>query len=479
MFGLDPDKTTILVTGGSQGARRLNELSAEAAAKLPPDTQVLHIAGALDFERVSEIAHGRAGHKVLGFCDQMPSAYALADLVIARSGASSLTEIAISGHPSILVPYPFAADDHQTRNAEVFAEAGAAKLVQERDLDAEKLASLATSILQDLPTYKRMAKAARALAIPDAAERVCAAIEATLSSLMNDLSQRLTDTQQAAAHPSHRRGRIGHERTRAAAVGHGPQGQRLGPRHHRGNRAHAGRRPRFLVAPHRGSRQRRGLVVFSSAIRPENPAYAAAVAAKIPLYRRAECLAAILHTRKGIIISGTHGKTTTSSMTAHVLREAGQKPSHYVGAEIPILGANAKWSEDGEFMVAEGDESDGTLALYRPEHSVILNIEAEHLDFYRDIDHIREVFTTLADQTRGKLVYCAEDPVALELCGARENAVSYGWEDADFTATDIRDLKGSSAFTVMKNGEALGDIELGIPGNHNILNALAAIAAGR
>jgi UDP-N-acetylglucosamine--N-acetylmuramyl-(pentapeptide) pyrophosphoryl-undecaprenol N-acetylglucosamine transferase len=110
----------------------------------------------------------------------MAAAYAVADLVIARSGASSLTEISISGHPSILVPFPYAADDHQTRNAEVFAEAGAATLIQEADLDAEKLAGLATSILQDLPTYKRMAKAARALAIPDAADRVCAAIEATL-----------------------------------------------------------------------------------------------------------------------------------------------------------------------------------------------------------------------------------------------------------------------------------------------------------
>ncbi len=218
------------------------------------------------------------------------------------------------------------------------------------------------------------------------------------------------------------------------------------------------------------------LVVYSSAIKPENPAYAAAASAKIPLYRRAECLAAILHTRKGIVISGTHGKTTTSAMTAHLLREAGLKPSHYVGAEIPILGANAKWSEDGSFMVAEGDESDGTLALYRPEHSVILNIEAEHLDFYRDLEHIREVFTKLADQTTGKLVYCAEDPVALELCASRKNAVSYGWEDADYTATAVRDLKGSSAFTVMKQGVPLGDIELGIPGNHNILNSLAAIA---
>jgi UDP-N-acetylglucosamine--N-acetylmuramyl-(pentapeptide) pyrophosphoryl-undecaprenol N-acetylglucosamine transferase len=180
LFDLDASRTTILVTGGSQGARRLNELCAQAAACLPAETQVLHIAGATDFERVSAITHGRLGHKVLGFCDQMPSAYALADLVIARSGASSLTEIAIAGHPSILVPYPFAADDHQTRNAEVFADAGAAKLVQERDLDAAKLAALAGSILQDLPTYKRMASAARALAIPDAADRVCAAIEETL-----------------------------------------------------------------------------------------------------------------------------------------------------------------------------------------------------------------------------------------------------------------------------------------------------------
>ena len=181
LFGLDPARPTIVVTGGSQGARRLNELSAQAAASLPADTQVLHIAGALDFQRVCEITTGRADYEVLGFCDQMPSAYAIADLVIARSGASSLTEIAIAGHPSILVPYPYAADDHQTRNAEVFAEAGAAILVQERDLDAEKLASLATSILQDLPTYKRMAKAARTLAVPDAADRVCAAIEATLT----------------------------------------------------------------------------------------------------------------------------------------------------------------------------------------------------------------------------------------------------------------------------------------------------------
>ncbi len=180
-FGLDPEKRTVVVMGGSQGARRLNELCAEAAGLLPEGTQVLHIAGRLDYDRVAEISKGRPGVKVLGFCDRMPAAYALADLIVARSGASSLTEIALAGLPSILVPYPYAADDHQTRNAEVFSDAGAARLVQERDLDSAKLASLVASLLGDLPTRERMAQAACTLAVPDAAERVCNAIEATFT----------------------------------------------------------------------------------------------------------------------------------------------------------------------------------------------------------------------------------------------------------------------------------------------------------
>lgn len=218
------------------------------------------------------------------------------------------------------------------------------------------------------------------------------------------------------------------------------------------------------------------VVVYSSAIRPTNPSYAAAVAAEIPLLRRAECLAAILHTRKGIVVCGTHGKTTTSSMAAHLLREAGFKPSHYVGAEIPILGSNARWSEEGEHMVAEGDESDGTLALYHPEAVIVLNIEAEHLDFYRDLDEIRAVFAQVLAQTRGVIVYCAEDAVARDLCSTRAAAVSYGWHQADYTAEEVKELGGTTQFAVLRRGVRLGTVDLGIPGRHNVLNALAAIA---
>ena len=218
------------------------------------------------------------------------------------------------------------------------------------------------------------------------------------------------------------------------------------------------------------------VVVYSSAIRPENPARMEADQQDIPSIRRAECLAAILHTRKGVIISGTHGKTTTSAMSAHVLRRGGMMPCHYVGAEIPVLGTNAHWEEACELMIAEGDESDGTLALYKPEHCVVLNVEEEHLDFYSGIDHIKEVFSTMLDQTRGNKIYFSGCPVASELCKDRDGAVSYGWENADFQASDIFETGGTVAFDVSKHGKFLGRVELGIPGRHNVLNALAAIA---
>src|SRR6184192_1016400 len=152
------------------------------------------------------------------------------------------------------------------------------------------------------------------------------------------------------------------------------------------------------------------LIVFSSAIKDDNPILLAAHSCGKPLFRRAEAVAAIMQAKRGIVIAGMHGKTTTSAMTAHVLREGGLHPSHYVGAEIPILGTNAYWNERGEYFVAEGDESDGTLRCFHPEHALILNIEEEHLDFYPDLAAIEKVFAQLIDQTSGSVLYNVDDP---------------------------------------------------------------------
>ncbi|WP_026292782.1 UDP-N-acetylmuramate--L-alanine ligase [Rubritalea marina] len=221
------------------------------------------------------------------------------------------------------------------------------------------------------------------------------------------------------------------------------------------------------------------VVVYSSAIRSENVALAAARELGIPTIRRAECLAAILATKDGVVISGTHGKTTTSAMSAHLLRQGIEQPSHYVGAEIPVLGCNAHWDESGTVMVAEGDESDGTLVLYAPEHSIVLNVEEEHLDFYSGIEQIKEVFTTLLDKTSGSIIYCGECPTATELCASRRGAISYGWNDADYVAEEVVEQGGRVSFNVVVQGEFLGRVELGVPGRHNVLNAMAAIALAR
>src|SRR4030095_158514 len=141
------------------------------------------------------------------------------------------------------------------------------------------------------------------------------------------------------------------------------------------------------------------LIIFSSAIKKDNPILLKARDSGKPLARRAEALAAVMRAKRGVVIAGMHGKTTTSAMTAHVLREGGLHPSHYVGAEIPILGTNAHWDSRGQYFVAEGDESDGTLRCFHPEHALVLNIEEEHLDFYADLAAIEKVFARLIDQT--------------------------------------------------------------------------------
>ncbi|MFN2509698.1 MAG: UDP-N-acetylmuramate dehydrogenase, partial [Chthoniobacterales bacterium] len=171
------------------------------------------------------------------------------------------------------------------------------------------------------------------------------------------------------------------------------------------------------------------------------------------------------------------GKTTTSAMLAHVFREGGLHPSHYVGAEIPILGANAHWNPRGEYFVAEGDESDGTLRYFQPESALILNLEEEHLDFYADLSAIQEVFAQLLDQTAGSIFYCADDSNAGQLCAPRPNSISFGFSgEADYCGADLELQDFASVFCVLRRGEQLGEAVLNVPGRHNISNALGVIA---
>src|SRR5437867_386179 len=219
------------------------------------------------------------------------------------------------------------------------------------------------------------------------------------------------------------------------------------------------------------------LVVFSSAIKTDNPILLEARDLGKPAVRRAEALAAVMRAKRGVVIAGMHGKTTTSAMIAHVLREGGLHPSHYVGAEIPILGTNAHWDPRGEYFVAEGDESDGTLRCFHPEHSLILNIEEEHLDFYIDLVAIEKVFAQLIQQTSGTVFYNVDDANTARLCAKRRGAISFGFcEEADYRSADVELRDFASVFCVYQRGEPLGEAVLNVPGQHNVQNAVGVIA---
>ncbi|MEY3481338.1 MAG: hypothetical protein RIQ71_2113, partial [Verrucomicrobiota bacterium] len=173
-LGLDAGRRTLLVMGGSQGAAGINRLLAEAAPELRClDLQVIHLSGRQDAEKM-RAAYAEAGlvAAVLPFCDKMQDVYAAADLVISRSGAASLTELSWFGLPAVLVPYPHAAEDHQTLNARIFERAGAARIFPEKDASGASLAAMLKSLLSSGASLESMAAAAKSLAPRDAAKRV-------------------------------------------------------------------------------------------------------------------------------------------------------------------------------------------------------------------------------------------------------------------------------------------------------------------
>jgi UDP-N-acetylmuramate--alanine ligase len=194
-------------------------------------------------------------------------------------------------------------------------------------------------------------------------------------------------------------------------------------------------------------------------------------------------LGEIMRLKQGVAVAGTHGKTTTTSLTGMVLTEAGFDPTIVVGGQIHILGTNARLGK-GEYLVAEADEYDRSFLALTPVVAVITNVEADHLDTYADLGDILDAFAIFANRVPffGAIVLCTDDPGARSLLPRlHRRVVTYGTsEGAHLRAERIRLEQGDTTFEVW-NGQrgALGEVRLRLPGRHNVLNALAAIAVGR
>src|SRR5690606_7653357 len=221
------------------------------------------------------------------------------------------------------------------------------------------------------------------------------------------------------------------------------------------------------------------VVVYSSAIAPDNPEMVEAARLAMPVITRAEMLAELMRVKYGVAIAGSHGKTTTTSLVATVLRAAGFDPTVVDGGRMAAFGSNARLGE-GDLLVAEADESDGSFLRLTPTIAAITNIDPEHLDFYGTHEALKDAFVEFAEKVPfyGLGVLCLDHPHVQDLLPKiRRRHVTYGISpQADYSARAIRFEGVATRFVAYRRGETLGEFSLRMPGQHNVLNCLAAIA---
>lgn len=221
------------------------------------------------------------------------------------------------------------------------------------------------------------------------------------------------------------------------------------------------------------------VVVTSSAVSLDNPEVIAARQRSIPVIPRAEMLAELGRLKYGILVAGAHGKTTTTSLLATILAEGGLDPTVVIGGKLKAIGSNARLGQ-GDFIVAEADESDGSFLKLNPTIAVVTNIDKEHLDFFKNIDELKKAFIKFINKIPfyGTSVICLENEHTVNILPEIERkSITYGFsERADIYPVNISRSERSMSFEAFYKREHLGFFAIPVPGEHNVLNSLAAIA---
>lgn len=236
---------------------------------------------------------------------------------------------------------------------------------------------------------------------------------------------------------------------------------------------------RISIGHKEGNIKNADVVVISSAVSKDNPEVKAAKKQSIPVIPRAEMLAELARLKYGILVAGAHGKTTTTSLVASILGEGEFDPTVVIGGKLKGMGSNARFGQ-GEFLVAEADESDGSFLKLSPTIAVVTNIDREHLDFFKEIDAIKDAFLSFVNKVPfyGLSILCGDNEYVEELLPkVRRRFITYGVsEGLDLVARKIRTSGFTSVFEAVLNNKSLGKFEVPLTGDHNVCNALAAIA---
>ena len=440
--------------GGSQGARVMADIVPPAIEKLEPRLRarlkIVQQARDEDLPRVRDIyARLQVACEVAPFFKDLPARMAASHLVVSRSGASTVAELAAIGRPGILVPLPHALDQDQRANAGVLMDAGGAIRLDQADFTPERLAAEIAALAAEPGRLARMAAAAKAAGAIDAADRLADLVLRVAGVIpLRDNSaspHRALPTMKLPREigPIHFVGIGGIGMSGIAEVlinlGYTVQGsdatdnanvKRL---RDKGAKVSIGHKAENLDGAE--------VLVVSSAIKRDNPELVAAREKRLPVVRRAEMLAELMRLKSCVAIAGTHGKTTTTSLVAALLDAGNFDPTVINGGIINAYGTNARLGA-GDWMVVEADESDGTFLKLPADIAIVTNIDAEHLDHFKTFAAVQDAFRAFIENVPfyGFAVMCTDHPIVQRLVGRIEDRriITYGENpQADVRLTDL------------------------------------------
>lgn len=468
---LDPEKKTLLVFGGSRGARSINKamVDVELALSGKEDVQVLHATGEANYTEHMKALGAKGGVQsnihIVPYLHNMPVALTVADLAVCRAGAIGLAELAAKGLPAILIPFPFATANHQEFNARAVEEAGAAKVILDRELQSQNLLLEIGNLLQHPDLLAKMQRAALSMGRVSAGEDI--ARQAIGVWAMKNKTLHFTGiggagmSAIASVFLARKKPVQGSDLNKSDVV------KRL-----------IGQGAQVAIGHDAKNIEGADCVILSTAIRQTNPEVVAAKEKNIPVLHRSDALSWIVNSGEGVTVAGAHGKTTTTSMLALIAKMANNGTTSLIGGDVDQLGGNAV-NGKGKYVVAEADESDGSFLKFHSQIAVVTNIEDDHLDHYGTEENIYQAFKEYVNNVKpgGLTVLCLDNPKVAKL--AQEvnlPVVTYGIDKGEYHAMDIEYSTEGTKYKLYHNEEFLGDVVLQIPGRHNVQNSVGAFA---
>ena len=484
-LGLDPQKKTILLVGGSLGARTINESMMQHLdlVETHDDIQFLWQTGKYYSEQIAAFFKEKKqpkNLKITDFIGDMGSAYKAADLVISRAGAGSISEFCLLGKAVILVPSPNVAEDHQTKNALALVEKNAALYVKDAEAP-ETLLRLAIDTVGDEAKLASLRKNILEMALPDSAEIIAKEVMKIAGvELSYPQTPNLGDLKavyfigaggigmSAIARYFIKRGMVvgGYDKTPSELTHHLEQ---------EGMLLHYDEDVEKI--PEACKNRENCLVIYTPAVPHDHKELVWFQENGFEIQKRAQVLGTLTHAHKGLCVAGTHGKTTTSSMCAHILHQSHVECNAFLGGIVKNYGTNYLLSDKSDFVVIEADEFDRSFHWLRPWMSVVTSADPDHLDIYGTEEAYLDAFRhyTSLIQPGGALII--RKGIALQ--PDVQNGVKtydYGRDEGDFHAENIRIGNGEIIFDFVSPVENVPNVKLGHPIPINIENGVAAMA---